>query len=118
MEDDVVPIPATSGNFDADACGPVRSDLKPLEIIQPEGPSFEIRGHEIRWQRWRLRVSLHPTEGLVLHTLGYEDGGRVRSILHRASLSDLPETARATAAGREGDGGRIGVSRDLLITTF
>jgi len=29
-----------------------------------------------------------------------------------------PETARATAAGREGDGERIGVSRDLLITTL
>jgi primary-amine oxidase len=89
VEDEVVPIPSASGNFDAEACGPVRADLKPLEIVQPEGPSFEILGHEIRWQRWRLRVSLHPIEGLVLHTVAYEDGGRLRSILHRASLSDM-----------------------------
>ena len=89
VEGDVVPIPSASGNFDAETCGPVRSDLKPLEIVQPEGPSFEILGNEVRWQRWRLRVSLHPTEGLVLHRVGYEDGGRLRSILHRASLSDM-----------------------------
>jgi primary-amine oxidase len=63
--------------------------LKPLEIVQSEGPSFEILGNEVRWQRWRLRVSLHPTEGLVLHTVSHEDGGRLRSILYRASLSDM-----------------------------
>ncbi len=89
VEGDVVPIPSASGNFDAEACSPVRADLKPLEIVQSEGPSFEILGNEVRWQRWRLRVSLHPTEGLVLHTVGYEDGGRLRSILYRASLSDM-----------------------------
>lgn len=89
VEGDVVPIPSTSGNFDVEACGPARTDLRPLEIIQPEGPSFEIRGNEVRWQRWRLRVSLHPTEGLLLHTVAYEDGGRLRSIMHRASLSDM-----------------------------
>jgi primary-amine oxidase len=88
-EGDVVPIPSASGNFDAEACGPVRTNLRPLEIVQSEGPSFEILGNEVRWQRWRLRVSLHPTEGLVLHTVGYEDGGRLRSILYRASLSDM-----------------------------
>ena len=32
---------------------------------------------------------MDPYEGLVLHTLGYEDGGRVRPILHRASVSEM-----------------------------
>ena len=41
------------------------------------------------WQRWSLRVAMDPYEGLVLHTVGYEDGGRVRPILHRASVSEM-----------------------------
>lgn len=120
MEDDVVPIPTTSGNFDAEACGPIRSDLKPLEIVQPEGPSFEIRGYEIRWQRWRLRVSLHPTEGLVLHTVGYEDGGRLRSILHRASLSDMVVPYGDPSSGQffknAFDAGEYGIG--MLVTSL
>ena len=32
---------------------------------------------------------MHPREGLVLHTVGYEDEGRVRPILYRASLSEM-----------------------------
>ncbi len=69
--------------------GELRRDLRPLVITQPEGPSFEVEGSEIRWQRWRLRVSVHPVDGLVLHTVGYEDGGRVRPILHRASIAEM-----------------------------
>jgi len=33
-------------------------------------------------------VSMDPLEGLVLHTIGYEDG-RVRPILHRASICEM-----------------------------
>jgi len=69
--------------------GEQRHGLRPLVISQPEGPSFEVEGSEIRWQRWRLRVSVHPIEGVVLHTVGYEDGGRVRPILHRASVAEM-----------------------------
>ena len=58
-----------------------RADLKPLEITQPEGPSFEVDGYEVRWQKWRFRVGFTAREGLVLHTVGYEDRGALRSIL-------------------------------------
>jgi primary-amine oxidase len=36
-----------------------------------------------------LRWALHPREGLVLYGVGYEDGGRVRPILARASISEM-----------------------------
>jgi len=85
----VVPLPPPSGRYTADAVGPLREDLRPLEIAQPEGPSFELDGWEVRWQKWRLRVGFTPREGLVLHTVGYEDKGRVRSVLHRASYAEL-----------------------------
>jgi primary-amine oxidase len=43
----------------------------------------------VQWQKWSLRVGFNPREGLVLHTIGYEDKGRVRPIVYRASLSEM-----------------------------
>jgi len=86
---DVVPIPPMPGNFDPGAVGAVRDDIKPLEITQAAGPSFTVDGHQVLWQRWRFRVGFNGREGLVLHQLGYEDGGRVRPILDRASICEM-----------------------------
>ena len=85
----LVPLPPERGGYLRDDVGPMRDDLKPLEITQPEGPSFTVDGNLVQWQRWSLRISMDPYEGLVLHTIGYEDGGRVRPILHRASVSEM-----------------------------
>jgi primary-amine oxidase len=85
----MVPIPKEHGNYTADAVGPVRPDVKPLEIRQPDGPSFEVDGHEVRWQKWRFRIGFSYREGLILHTITYRDGGRERPVLHRAALSDM-----------------------------
>jgi primary-amine oxidase len=85
----VVPLPPKSGSYYPEDNGPLRTDLKPLEITQPEGPSFEVDGNLVRWQKWSLRLGMDPLEGLVLYTVGYEDGGRVRPILFRASVSEM-----------------------------
>jgi primary-amine oxidase len=66
-----------------------RHDLKPIEIHQPEGPSFELRGHELAWQKWRMRLGFTPREGLVIHTVTYADQGRERPVLYRASIADM-----------------------------
>ena len=66
-----------------------RTAPKPLTITQPDGPSFTITGQEIRWQKWRFRYTMHPREGLVLHTVGYEDDGRrAADPLPRVALRD------------------------------
>ena len=85
----VVPVPKPSGNYTPEAIAQMRNDLKPIEITQPEGVSFEVNGHEVRWQKWRFRIGFTPREGLVLYTVGYEDRGRLRPILYRASLSEM-----------------------------
>jgi len=85
----VTPLPTADGNFDAQSVGPLRADIKPLEIVQPEGPSFEVDGHAVRWQKWQFRIGFNQREGVVLHQIGYEDGGRVRPIVYRASLSEM-----------------------------
>ena len=89
IDDVEVPLPPLTGTYAAEALGPLRQDLKPLEISQPEGPSFSVDGYEVRWQKWRFRVGFTSREGLVLHQLAYEDQGRFRSILCRASLSEM-----------------------------
>ncbi len=90
VEDEgVVPVPMKTANYAPEDVGPLRPDLKPLTIIQAEGPSFEVEGHQVRWQKWRFRVGFTPREGLVLHMVGWEEGDRVRPILHRASLSEM-----------------------------
>jgi len=85
----VVPIPPEPGNFDVEAAGQLRDDLAPLEITQPAGPSFQVQGNVVSWQRWRFHVGFNSREGLVLSQLRYEDQGRPRSILFRASLSEM-----------------------------
>ena len=84
-----MPVPTDKGSYFPADNAPARTGLRPLDIVQPEGPSFTVDGHAIDWQRWSLRVSMDPYEGLVLHTVGYEDGGRVRPILHRAVVSEM-----------------------------
>ncbi len=85
----VVPLPPERGGYLPEDVGALRTDLKPLEITQPEGASFTVEGNLVQWQRWSMRLTMDPYEGLVLHTVGYEDGGRVRPILHRASVSEM-----------------------------
>jgi primary-amine oxidase len=51
IEDVKVPLPPLTGHYTADSVGPLREDLKPLEIVQSEGPSFTVNGYEVRWQR-------------------------------------------------------------------
>lgn len=85
----VVPMPPEAGSYYPEDNEPLRAGLRPLEITQPEGPSFAVDGNEIRWQRWSLRVTVDPLEGLVLHTVAYDDGGRVRPILRRAAISEM-----------------------------
>ncbi len=89
VDEGIVPVPPTHGSYYAEHNEPMRTDLKPLEIVQPDGPSFEVEGNLVRWQKWSMRVGMDPLEGLVLWTVGYEDGGRVRPVVYRASVSEM-----------------------------
>lgn len=68
----------------------LRDDLKPYNVIQPEGPSWNVNGRKVEWQNWHFRVGWTQREGLVLHNIGYEDDdGNVRSIINRASCVEM-----------------------------
>jgi Cu2+-containing amine oxidase len=51
--------------------------------------SGQVDGNLIKWQKWQIRVSFNWREGLVLHNVGYEDEGRLRPIMHRASIAEM-----------------------------
>jgi primary-amine oxidase len=74
----------TSGNP-----GSTRTDLKPLLVQQPLGPSFHVEGNSVVWQRWHFRVGWTPREGIVLQQIGYDDHGTVRPVIYRFSLNEI-----------------------------
>jgi primary-amine oxidase len=86
----LLPVPAEEGNFDDPAyVGPDRTDLKPIEITQPQGPSFTVDGEAVSWQGFTFRVGFDPREGLVLHHLAVRDGERDRPLIYRASIAEM-----------------------------
>ena len=89
LDTGVVPLAPQHGSYYPERQPALRQGLRPLEIVQPEGPSFTVEGSLLEWQRWSMRVSFDPVEGLVLHQVGYEDGGRVRPVLYRAAVSEM-----------------------------
>jgi primary-amine oxidase len=67
----------------------LRTDLKPLNVVQPQGASFAVTeqgtSNIIEWQKWQFRVGFNQREGIVLHDVRY-DG---RNLFYRMSLSDM-----------------------------
>jgi primary-amine oxidase len=90
IDDLALPVPDEDANFhDPEFVGPTRTGLRPIEISQPDGPSFTLDGNELSWLGWRLRVGFDAREGLVLRDVSIDDRGRRRPLLHRASIAEM-----------------------------
>lgn len=85
----VVPVPREESNYAERFQTAWRTDMKPIEVIQPEGPSFTVDGYGVEWCGWKFRVGFTPREGLVLHDLRIRDAGQYRSVLKRAALAEM-----------------------------
>ncbi|KAF9889337.1 hypothetical protein FE257_007447 [Aspergillus nanangensis] len=96
-----------------------RKDLKPLNLVQPEGPSFRITDESlVEWQKWRFRVAFNPREGATIHDV-YYDG---RSVMYRLGVSEMtvPYADPRTPFHRKqafdfGDGGGGNMANNLSI---
>jgi primary-amine oxidase len=89
-----LPVPEEDGNFHLASWvnEPPRAGLKPIEITQPEGPSFTIDENGVLdWLGWRLQIGFDQREGLVLHNIGIRDPatGQQRPVLYRASIAEM-----------------------------
>ena len=82
-------IPDVTANYAASRMTNFRTGIKPLDIKQPDGPSFEVEGNQVTWQNWKFVIGFTAREGLALHHLRYTDGGKDRSIIYRASLTEM-----------------------------
>ncbi|GAB7347942.1 hypothetical protein MBLNU459_g5454t1 [Dothideomycetes sp. NU459] len=79
-------------NYHADAIkaeGGFRTDLKPIEITQPQGVSFTMEGRTIKWQNWSVHIGFNYREGIVLSNVTFNDKGTVRPIFYRMSLAEM-----------------------------
>jgi primary-amine oxidase len=81
--------PEVRGEYLPALTGLPMREVKPLHIGQPEGVSFTLEGTLLSWQNWRLRLGFNHREGLVLHTVGYADGERIRPVAHRLSFAEM-----------------------------
>ncbi|TFV47806.1 primary-amine oxidase [Blastococcus sp. TF02A-35] len=80
-----LPVPVERADLDQATHPHAVRDLKPIEITQPEGPSFTADDDVVRWAGWEFRVGFDAREGLTLNQLSI-DG---RSVVHRASISEM-----------------------------
>ncbi|MDR2321559.1 MAG: primary-amine oxidase [Microbacterium sp.] len=66
-----------------------REDLKPLQIVQPEGVSFTVEGSRVRWQNWDFRLGFNYREGPVIYQVGFDDQGTRREVAYRLSFAEM-----------------------------
>jgi len=81
-----LPVPAERGEWNAEPHAvPARTDLKPIELTQPEGPSFSVDGNQITWADWTFRFGFDIREGLTLHQISIDR----RPVVYRASIAEM-----------------------------
>ncbi len=81
--------PPSIGEHHPEAVGPARKPLPPMFISQPEGPGFDVDGHQVSWEGWRFHFRVDQRRGIVLSRVGHQEGETFRSVLYQASLSEL-----------------------------
>ena len=90
IDDEIMPVPEEDANVDDPSyTGAPRTTLKPIEITQPQGPSFTVVDDVVTWEHWTFRVGFDPREGLVLHQVSIRDGDRIRPVVYRASIAEM-----------------------------
>lgn len=82
------PLPPEDADYRADRVD-TRDDFKHLDVVQPDGPSWEVEGNKVEWLDWEMRVGWNAREGLVFHDVSFDDDGESRRILHRASACEM-----------------------------
>ncbi len=68
---------------------PERQDLKALDIVQPDGVSFDLEGSRLRWQDWEFRLGFNYREGPVIYQVKFKDGDEYRDVAYRMSLAEM-----------------------------
>ncbi len=81
----ITPIPKAESNYDRLFQERSRTDLKPIDVVQPEGVSFTMEGRRITWHDWSLVIGFNAREAITLHDIAYAG----RPICYRAALAEM-----------------------------
>ncbi|KAF2147641.1 peroxisomal copper amine oxidase [Myriangium duriaei CBS 260.36] len=65
--------------------------LKPINITQPQGVSFRMRGNELSWAGYKMHIGFNYREGIVISDVRMEDHHehRERSLFNRISVVEM-----------------------------
>lgn len=66
-----------------------RQDDTPINILQPNGVSFNMSGNVMEWSNFKFHIGFNYREGIVLSDINYNDHGNVRPLFHRISLAEM-----------------------------
>lgn len=72
-----------------EAMGGYRTGMKRIDITQPDGVTFEMKGREISWLNWHFHIGFNYREGIVLSDVSFNDRGDKRSLFYRMSLAEM-----------------------------
>lgn len=89
IDHQVYPLPSERAEWNAPAHAGPPTELKALQIIQPDGPTFQVDGNEITWANWKFRFGFDTREGMTLHQISFRDGDVERPIIYRASIAEM-----------------------------
>lgn len=78
-------VPKEDVNYEAQFQDGFRDDLKPIDVVQPEGVSFKLEGRRITWADWDMVIGFNGREGLTLHDVKL-DG---RPVFYRLSIAEM-----------------------------
>jgi primary-amine oxidase len=88
-----VPVPLKEHNYLPEFIGDgyIHDRLKPIDITQPQGVSFKIRGNELSWANYKMHIGFNYREGIVISDVRshdmYED--RERTLFNRISVVEM-----------------------------
>ena len=85
LDEGDIPVPRGEWNYDRRYQTSVRQDLRPINVVQPEGVSFQLDGHRLKWHDWELQIGFNAREGLTLHDISIAG----RPVLYRASIAEM-----------------------------
>ncbi|XP_031261492.1 primary amine oxidase-like [Pistacia vera] len=89
----IVPVPKAEGTEyrESELKPPFSPSLNRITVVQPDGPSFTVDGHKIRWADWEFHVSFDARAGLIISLASIYDPERqeLRRVMYKAHVSEL-----------------------------
>ncbi|KAE8389393.1 copper amine oxidase [Aspergillus alliaceus] len=65
--------------------------LKPIDIVQPQGVSFQMKGNELSWAGYKMHIGFNYREGIVISDVRAHDPyqDRERTLFNRISVVEM-----------------------------